>query len=173
MGDKSGKAEIVIDSKGRSHYNIYQTYGTTCGPTCAAMVLYYNKQSGCKINADVSIKDILGWDEGFGVSRGTLAENMKNKLGISCELKVVDSKTSLFETLRGCVTWRTPAIVELDHSWLTMGHYAVCHAIDADGTCVFLDPASGLQEMRKEKFPFFRFNPQGKFFFSGGVIITR
>jgi hypothetical protein len=173
MGDKMGGAEVVIDSKGKSHYVIYQSYGTTCGPACAAMLQYYYGNHECKKDADLRIKDLVGWKEGAGVGRGDLAQGINDNLKIPCELLVLDPKSSFFFDFLGTfVTEKTPAIVEVDHSWMNLSHFALCRRIDPDGTGIFLDPVSGLQETKKTGLPFFRFNPMGKFNFSGGVIVS-
>jgi hypothetical protein len=168
----NGKSSLVRDSKGRHHYIMYQTYGTTCGPVCAAMLEYYYKNLSCRKDAEEVVKDLTGWKEG-GVGRGDLAEKITKNLNIPCELIVVNPKKSFFETLKNYVTPRTPAIVDLDHSWQYSGHYALCRSIDSDGIGIFLDPVTGLHEVKNTKLPFFRFNIQGKFYFAGGIIVSR
>lgn len=169
-----GKIGFVKDSKGRSHHIIYQTYGTTCGPACAAMLEYYYRpaQACTKDDAEERIMKLVGWQEGVGTSRGTLAEGINKKLKIPCELLVVDPKRDLFDTLKRYVTWRTPAIVELDHSWQSIGHYVLCRVIDDNSIGVFLDPVKGLVESKKHNLPLCRFNEMGKFLFSGGIIVS-
>jgi hypothetical protein len=168
-----GKAGIVKDSKGHTHYVIYQTYGTTCGPACAAMLAYYHAAfRQCKPGEEDRIKDLSGWKEGEGMGIGDLTAAIKKKLKIPCKLVRVDPKAALFSTLRAHVGPRTPAILYVGHSWQNSAHFTVCRRVDGDGTAVFLDPIYGLVEVDEKRLPLYRYNPTGKWLFDGGIIVS-
>jgi len=139
------------------------------------MVKYYWEQvtRGDGVNPEEEAMAASTWKSGEGMSLADAPETIHNLVPELEALHMRPGVKKLWETLKLWVTPQTPAIIELDHSWESMGHAAICRYVDGDGWGFYLDPAKGLVEAHQTRIPHFRFNPTGKFLFGGAVIVTR
>lgn len=179
-----GIARSVLDSKGNSHYMLFQELSMSCGPACIAMAESLYKLS-CIVNPEKRAREISQlFPGGFSASGGTFVSNLSsvlNGLGVKTHHSVDIPDKKIYRYLSHYVTDQTPTIAHI--KWYSRkkfgstkliqkgGHFTLVKKVYDDGTIVFLDPWYGVVETKKNDLP--AYNPigaAGKL--SGWMIIT-
>jgi hypothetical protein len=165
-------AGFRTDSKGRTHYILFQELTMSCGPACVAMAEEIFKQA-CLIDPEGRARQISQNYEGrFTATGGTNVTNLAyvlNALSVPA-YAATDCSARLYDYLHYYVKDRTPTIAHI--SWASGGgHFTLCRIVDDDGTMVFLDPWYGVVEVRRSNLP--NYNATGATgTLSGWLVIT-
>ena len=170
--DVKGTARVVSDSKGKSHYVIFQELNMSCGPASVAMVESQYKLS-CMVNPEKRAREISQQYEGSWTAEGgTMADNLSRILNAE-GVKAYDVTYAPPGEIEGYIdaylTDRTLMIFHI--AWTSGGHFAVLRKKYSDGTMVFLDPWYGVVEMKASKIPVYKV-PGGTGKLSGWMNIT-
>lgn len=158
--EDKGMAKILSDSKGNSHYVIFQELSMSCGPACVAMAESHYKKM-CMIDPEKRARDLSQKYEGkWTATGGTGAGNLTYVLiaeGVNCYASTDISDDKFVDYLSYYVKDDTPAIAHIQ--WNKGGHFTLCRKIYPDGTIVFLDPWYGIVEVNKSNL--MNYNPTG------------
>ena len=158
--EDKGIAKTVSDSKGNSHYMMFQELKMSCGPACVAMTESHYKLK-CMVNPEKRARELSQKYPGnFTVKGGTNAANLTSVLnaeGVNTYKCVDIPDPKIYSYLKHYVTDRTPTIAHI--AWSKGGHFAVVRRVYDDGTIIFLDPWYGIVEVKKKKLP--SYNPVG------------
>jgi hypothetical protein len=152
--EDKGMAKIVSDSKGGSHYIIFQELSMSCGPASVAMVESQYKLA-CMVNPEGRARDLSQKYEGkWTATGGTGAGNLSyvlNAEGVKTYGVTPVEPKKLWDYFSYYVKERTPTICHI--AWTKGGHFVVCRRVYKDGTIVFLDPWYGLVEVKYANLP--------------------
>jgi hypothetical protein len=152
--EDKGKAKIVSDSKGTSHYVIFQELNMSCGPASVAMCESQYKLQ-CMVNPEGRARDLSQKYEGkWTATGGTGAGNLSyvlNAEGVRTYAASYVPSSKLWDNFVYFVKERTPMICHIQ--WTSGGHFVVCRKVYSDGTIVFLDPWYGLVEVQSANLP--------------------
>lgn len=165
-------AGFRTDSKGRTHYILFQEMSQSCGPACVAMAEEIYKQA-CMIDPEGKARRLSqNYPGKFTATGGTNVTNLAyvlNAEGVPA-YAATDCSSRLYDYLWHYVKARTPTIAHI--SWAGGGgHFTLCRMVDEDGTMVFLDPWYGVVEVRRNNLP--NYNPTGATgTLSGWLVIT-
>lgn len=158
--EQKGTARVLSDSKGGSHYVIFQEYKMSCGPASVAMAESQYKLQ-CMLNAEGRARDLSQKYEGkWTAEGGTMAGNLTYVLiaeGVKTYAVEEVTEKKLWDYIKHYVGPRTPVICHI--AWTKGGHFAVCTKVYDDGTMVFLDPWYGVVEVKYKQLP--SYNPTG------------
>lgn len=158
--EDKGKAKIVSDSKGGSHYVIFQELSMSCGPASVAMCESQYKMQ-CMVNPEGRARELSQKYEGkWTAEGGTNAGNLSyvlNAEGVKTYACTYSPPNKLWDYFSAYVKERTPTICHI--AWTKGGHFVVCRKVYPDGTIVFLDPWYGLVEVQYSNLP--SYNPTG------------
>ena len=163
--ENKGKAKVLSDSKGGSHYIMFQEYKMSCGPASVAMVESQYKLQ-CMVDPEKRARELSQkYDGKWTASGGTAADNLTHVLnaeGVRTYACTQVNSNKLWDYFSYYVKDRTPMICHI--AWTKGGHFVVCRKVYSDGTIVFLDPWYGLVEVKYSNLP--NYNPSG----AGGQI---
>jgi hypothetical protein len=158
--DEKGTAKVVSDSKGNSHYIIFQELKMSCGPASVAMTESQYKLQ-CMVNPEGRARELSQkYDGKWTAEGGTMAGNLTHVLnaeGVKTYAVTYSPPEKLWDYFSYYVKDRTPMICHI--AWTKGGHFAVCRRVYPDGTIVFLDPWYGLVEVKYKDLP--NYNPTG------------
>ena len=158
--EDKGTARVVSDSKGNSHYIIFQELSMSCGPASVAMTESQYKLQ-CMVNPEGRARELSQKYAGkWTATGGTGAANLTDVLnaeGVATYALTYSPPNRLWDYLSTYVGERTPVICHI--AWTSGAHFVVCRKIYPDGTIVFLDPWYGLVEVKYPNLP--NYNPVG------------
>lgn len=158
--EDKGMAKFVTDSKGNTHYMLFQELAMSCGPACVAMAesLYKLK---CMVNPEKRARDLSQNYKGKWTAKGgTNASNLTHVLnaeGVRTYKCVDIPDGKIYSYLKHYVKDDTPTIAHI--AWSKGGHFTLVKKVYSDGTIVCLDPWYGLVETTKSKLT--AYNPTG------------
>ncbi len=158
--EDKGIAKMVTDSKGNSHYMMFQELSMSCGPACVAMAESLYKLM-CMVDPEKRARELSQKYEGkWTASGGTNASNLTHVLnaeGVQTYKCVDIPDGKMYSYLKHYVKDRTPTIAHV--GWSKGGHFTLVRRVYDDGIVVCLDPWYGLVEIKPQKFP--DYNPIG------------
>jgi len=155
--EDKGKAKIVSDSKGNSHYIIFQELSMSCGPASVAMTESQYKLQ-CMVNPEGRARDLSQkypkkWEADVGAYPSNLSYVL-NAEGVKAYAATCVAANRLWDYFNAYVGERTPMICQI--AWTKGAHFAVCRKVYSDGTIVFLDPWYGVVEVKYADLPNYR-----------------
>jgi hypothetical protein len=154
--EDKGTARIVSDSKGGSHYIIFQELSQSCGPASVAMCESLYKLQ-CMVNPEGRARELSQkYDGKWTATGGTMAGNLSyvlNAEGVKTYAVTYSPVNKLWDYLATYVGDRTPVICHI--AWTAGGHFVVCDKVYPDGTMVFCDPWYGLVEVKYPNLPIY------------------
>lgn len=158
--EDKGIAKIVSDSKGNSHYMLFQELKMSCGPACIAMAESFYKLK-CMVNPEKRAREISQkypwkWTAEGGTKSGNIT-HVLNDLGVKTYKWVDVPDNKIYTYLKHYVKERTPTIANIN--WSKGGHFTLVRKVYDDGTIVCLDPWYGVVEIKKDDIP--KYNPPG------------
>lgn len=158
--EEKGKAKVLSDSKGNSHYILIQEFSMSCGPASIAMTESQYKLQ-CMIDPEGKARKISQKYPGsYTATGGTDGSNLTDVLnaeGVKTYACFQVANNKIFDYLSHYVKETTPTICHIQ--WTKGGHFVVARKVYSDGTIVFLDPWYGLVEVKKSNLP--NYNPAG------------
>lgn len=151
---------MVSDSKGNSHYMMFQELAMSCGPACVAMAESPYKLK-CMVDPEKRAREISQkyegkWTEKGGTNAGNLTYVL-NDIGVKTYKCVDIPDDKIYSYLKHYVKERTPTIAHI--AWSKGGHFTLIRKVYDDGTIVCLDPWYGVVEVKWDKIPMY--NPIG------------
>ena len=158
--EDKGMAKTVIDSKGNSHYMLFQELKMSCGPASVAMCESLYKLQ-CMVDPEGKARKLSqNYPGKWTATGGTMASNLSyilNAEGVRCYAATDIPDAKVWSYLSYYVKERTPTIAHI--KWSKGGHFVVVRKVYSDGTIVCLDPWYGLVEVQKKTLP--AYNPAG------------
>ncbi len=158
--EDKGMAKFVSDSKGNSHYMLFQELAMSCGPACVAMAESFYKLK-CMVDPEKRAREISQDYEGRWTAKGgTRADNLThvlNAIGVRTYKCVDIPDNKIYSYLKHYVKDRTPTIAHI--AWTTGGHFSLVRRVYEDGTIVCLDPWYGVVEVKSSNVT--AYNPIG------------
>lgn len=155
--EDKGKAKILSDSKGASHYVIFQELGKSCGPASVAMTESQYKLQ-CMVDPEKRARELSQkypkkWTADIGAYPSNLSYVL-NAEGVKAYAATCVATNKLWDYFSYYVGERTPMICQI--AWTKSAHFTVCRKVYSDGTIVFLDPWYGVVEVKYSDLPKYR-----------------
>jgi hypothetical protein len=155
-------AGFRTDSRGRSHYILFQEMSQSCGPACVAMAEGFYKLA-CMIDPEARARQLSQkYPNSFNPASGTGAGNLSyvlNAEGVPTYRATGVPINKIFDYFYHYVGERTATIAHIQWANNGGGHFTICRQVDADHRVIFLDPWYGVVEVPRNQLP--NYNPPG------------